>query len=324
MATNFGEQTEEAQIALMSTLADEIMTRFDLEVASIDSLNHGYNSTFVVETVTRTKYALRINVNSPRTPENLRAEIAWMTALHQSGRVSLPQPVANCDGELFTTIFSEALDRQTSAVLFTWLAGTEVAALDDKSDALLATGRLLATLHEEGRHFVLPPDAALPSFESLFWGFDDLITAPTSLLDHGDQVLLGRALGEIADVVARHYATTRPHIIHADANIYNLMWHNGAVSILDFDDCGIGLPIQDIATALYYLRQPSDRQALLTGYQQVADVPASDVDDLEALRLLRRIQMLNYVLESQNPRHRSELDDFLPLVRHEVEDFLAR
>ena len=46
--------------------------------------------------------------------------------------------------------------------------------------------------------------------------------------------------------------------------------------------------------------------------------------DLEALRLLRRIQMLNYVLESQHPGHRSELDDFLPLARHEVELFLAR
>ena len=324
MPGNFSDHTEAVQIALMRAMAQDIMTRFDVEVASIDSINHGYNSTFAVETVGGAKYALRINVNSPRTPENLFAEVEWMNQLHRSGRVSLPLPVANDEGQLFTTMYSEALDRPTSAVLFTWLEGSEVATLEDKSEALLATGRLLATLHEEGRSFVLPRDAALPSFDSLFWGFDDLVTGPTSLLDHGDQVLLGRALDDIAEVVARHYATTRPHIIHADANCYNLMWHDGVVSILDFDDCGIGLPIQDIATAIYYLRQPSDRQALLTGYQQVAEVPLGEAADLEALRLLRRIQMLNYVLESQHPGHRSELDDFLPLARHEVELFLAR
>jgi len=324
MAEDFSEQPEAVQIAKMSDLAHDFMTSFNVDVASIDSINHGYNSTFAVVAVDGTRYALRINVNSPRTPENLRAEVTWMSALHRSGRVALPLPVANAEGALFTTMVSEALGRPTSAVLFTWLDGVEVATLEDKSDALIATGRLLAILHEEGRSFALPTDVALPTFDSLFWGFDNLVTGPTSMLDHDDQVLLGGALDVIAEVVARHYATTRPHIIHADANGGNLMEHNGDVSILDFDDCGIGLPIQDIATALYYLRQPEDRHALLSGYQQVAALPSGEPNDLEALVLLRRIQMLNYVLESQNPRHRSELDNSLPLVRNEVQHFLAR
>ncbi len=82
MPGNFSDHTEAVQIALMRAMAQDIMTRFDVEVASIDSINHGYNSTFAVETVGGAKYALRINVNSPRTPENLFAEVEWMNQLH--------------------------------------------------------------------------------------------------------------------------------------------------------------------------------------------------------------------------------------------------
>jgi Ser/Thr protein kinase RdoA (MazF antagonist) len=324
MATSFTDHTEEVQIALMTDLGHEVMAAFSVESASIEMLNHGYNSTFAVTTVAGEKFALRINVNSPRTPKNLRAELAWMDQLHQSGRVTVPQPFANAEGELFTTVVSEALGRTTTAVLFSWLDGAEVATLEEKSEALLATGRLLAVMHHEGRGFDLPDNATLPVFDSLFWGFDNLVTGPDSLLNDDDQVLMVRALDDISEVVNRHYASTPPHIIHADANGHNLMWHNGAVAILDFDDCGVGLPLQDIATALYYLRQPSDREALLEGYRQVADLPPSEPGDLDALILLRRIHMLNYVLGSQNPRHRGELDNFWPLVRAEVEHFLSR
>jgi len=324
MTSSFSDHTEEVQIALMTALAHEVMTAFSLEVASLEMLNHGYNSTLAVVTADGEKFALRINVNSPRTPANLRAELAWMDRLHQSDRVSVPQPLTNAKGELFTTVDSDALGRTTTAVLFSWLDGAEVATLEDKSEAFRATGRLLAVMHDEGRGFELPHDATLPVFDSLFWGFDNLVTGPDSLLNGDDQALMDRALDEISEVVNRHYASTPPHIIHADANGGNLMWHNGAVAILDFDDCGIGLPLQDLATALYYVRQPSDRDALLEGYREVAEVPPHKPGDLDALILLRRIQMLNYVLESQNPRHRAELDNFWPLVRSEVEHFLSR
>jgi hypothetical protein len=66
----------------------EILAHNDLGDCRAESINHEYNSTFKVSTEDGEHYALRINVNSPRSLENLNAEIFWVNSVTE---VKTPQ-----------------------------------------------------------------------------------------------------------------------------------------------------------------------------------------------------------------------------------------
>lgn len=65
-------------------------------------------------------------------------------------------------------------------------------------------------------------------------------------------------------------------LIHADLHLGNALFHRGVVKLIDFDDCGTGPRLYDLAVALWELRDrpdyPAFRDALLAGYRDRRDV----------------------------------------------------
>ncbi len=322
MVQTFRELSEDEQIKELTALARVFLTKYDLTPASVEMINHGYNSTLGIVTDAGTKYALRINVNSPRSDANLRAEIAWILALNHEGSISLPRPIPTSDGDLIAYAWSEVLDRTTPAILFSWLEGSEVDDLENFGEPLLSTGRLMANLHRLGRDFRMPDDAALKTFDDVLWGFDDHLRTLEGPLGQADRGLFTNALSRISSTVDRLYGSTPSQIIHADIHGGNLMWHDDTISVFDFDDCGIGLPIQDLGVSLYYFREPENRAKFLEGYTQVAELPPHEDGDLQTLFLQRRLQLLNYLLESETASHQEMIEPFLDISRTEATAFL--
>ncbi len=98
------------------------------------------------------------------------------------------------------------------------------------------------------------------------------------------------------------------------------MWWQDKVSVFDFDDSGIGLPIQDLGISLSYLPPGEPRTILLDGYRDIAPLPEHREGDLEILIAQRKIQLVNYIAGSQNPAHRA----YLPHVLADARDAVAR
>jgi Ser/Thr protein kinase RdoA (MazF antagonist) len=120
------------------------------------------------------------------------------------------------------------------------------------------------------------------------------------------------------------FATQRQQIIHADLHGWNVMWDDGKLSVLDFDDCGIGLPLQDLATAIYYLDTPEQEAALKEGYASVAPLPAHSQSDLDVLLLQRRIILLSYLYETSNIAEiRAMIPDYLIESIRRIEKYLG-
>lgn len=65
-------------------------------------------------------------------------------------------------------------------------------------------------------------------------------------------------------------------LIHADLHLGNALFQRGSVKLIDFDDCGTGPRVYDLAVALWELRDrpdyPAFRDALLSGYRARRDV----------------------------------------------------
>ena len=320
MNSAFFDQPVEVVIKELEIFSLHILSRYPIDVKSAVSINYEYNATLKVETIDGQLFALRINTNSPRTPENLRAEIAFVRFLAEDGRVKVPHPIENRDGNFYTSILHEASGRMFHCVLYSWILGEELE--DEPTDEQLsALGAAMATMHLAAQGFELPEGSSLPTFNDPLWWTEDFLLSEKSVLDAEAKDLISRALSAIKSGVSKFYANGNPILIHADMHGGNVLWYQDGLSIIDFDDCGFGFPLQDLATALYYLDTPEQDAAFKKGYESIVSVPQCSEEEMKMLFLQRRIVLLNYLYETSNLEHRSMIPEYQEETLRRIKNF---
>jgi Ser/Thr protein kinase RdoA (MazF antagonist) len=319
---SFFDLSQDLQINELEHFAHDILKHYPIEVASAVSINYEYNATLKVKATNGQMFALRININSPRTPENLKAEIAWVRSLAQNSRVLVPEPIANNDGNFYTSIFHEASQRTLHCVLYSWLSGAELGD-EPTEEQLHALGAAMATMHLASKDFSCPAGSTLPSFIDPLWETEDFLLSEKSVLDSPTREVISQAMDVIRSETQRLFSENEPQIIHADLHGWNVMWNNGTLAVFDFDDCGFGLPLQDLATAIYYLDTQEQDAALKEGYASVAPLPKFTQRDMDMLLLQRRIVLLNYLYETSNLEHRSMIPEYQEETLRRIAKFLG-
>ena len=94
------------------------------------------------------------------------------------------------------------------------------------------------------------------------------------------------------------------------------------MSILDFDDAGIGFPQQDLAISIFYLREDREREKhLLAGYQSVAPLPTYEPEELELLIANRQLVLLNYLFESTTADEVAMVPGYLEKSERRIKHF---
>jgi len=323
MNTGFFDQPQDVVIKQLEAFSFQILSSYQLDVTSVVSINYEYNATLKVETADGQLFALRINTNSPRTPENLRAEIAFVRLLAEDGRVKVPHPIENREGNFYTSILHEASGRMFHCVLYSWILGEELEEEPQNEQQLFALGAAMATMHLAVEGFDLPEGSSLPIFDDPLWWTEDFLLSEKSVLDAEAKDLISQALAAIKSGVAKFYANGTPRVIHADMHGGNALWYDGSLSVIDFDDCGIGFPLQDLATALYYLDTPEQDAAFRQGYESIAPVPQCSEKEMSMLFLQRRIVLLNYLYETSNLEHRSMIPEYQEETLRRIKNFFG-
>jgi Ser/Thr protein kinase RdoA (MazF antagonist) len=301
-AVAFESLTQRQQIHRMRGAAIRVLTRWPIEVDRLRLLNHGFNTTFRVDTTDRQRFALRLNVNSRRTAGNLNAEAAWLDALARETELRVPVPQVTKEGGLRAEVYVAELNRSLPAVLMSWLPGPDLG-WSTAPNRVREIGRLTAALHRHAGSWELPAGAELPTFSDPLFNDPDRLAAAAEV----------RALGpEAVQVVAAALARTRQAFdevaapdamrpLHADLHGDNLKWHQRGIAVLDFDDSGIAVPLLDLAITTYYLRgsptgPPGIEDLLLEGYAEVEGVPPYTNEQFEGLVASRNLLLLNDVL----------------------------
>ena len=321
--SSFAELDTDDQVALLTAHAGEVLKHYDLgQIAEVESINHEYNSTFAVSCADGSRYALRININSQRSAANALAEIEFINHLKANTELTFATPLPNISGDYCTSVDNEAMEKPLLSVLFSWLEGSEVGD-EPTEEQLFAVGAAMAKMHDATAGFELSPEADLPNLRDVLWLTEDLLTTDKSQLSTQDKTLVRAALDKIDGLVDGLFARESTRVIHADMHGWNLMWHEGNLSVFDFDDSGIGLPIQDLYTALYYLDTPEQDAALKAGYASVRAIPEHTEFDAKALLLQRRIILLNYLFETSTPEHREMIPEYSAETMRRIEKFLA-
>ena len=322
MGLEFFELSPEEQQQSLATFAHELLKSYGISNAKVSCINFGFNATYSVETETGVRYALRININSAKTINNLLAEIEWVRHLNRTAGINTPTPIATLKDEFIVSSIHPESGLTLFALMYSWLEGEEIG--DEPTlDQLHEVGKAIALLHRDSSNFVLSSQLELPTFDDFFWSTEDFLFSEKSKLSPADKSLLQEAHDLIMEFTRDLYKSSPVHIIHADVHGWNLMWHEGKLSIFDFDDCGFGVEAQDIAVALYYLDTPEQEQALLAGYTSIKPLPKYSDNAMKALLLHRRLLLLNYLYETKNQEEKELLPAYLEKSLERVSAFLT-
>ena len=322
MGTAFFDLPAEEQQLSLTAFATELLKNYGIHGAKVSCINFEFNATFSVETDSGTKYALRININSTRTVENMKGEIEWVRYLNRTSGIHTPTPIAALNDQFIISGFHNDSQQTLFAVMYSWLEGEELGDEPTLSQ-LHEVGKAIAILHQESSDFALSADAALPTFNDFFWGTEDYLFSDKSKLSNSDRALIQEAHDHIMKLTNELYSNSPVHIIHADFHGWNLMWNEGQLSIFDFDDCGFGIEAQDLAVVLYYLDTPEQDVALLNSYKSIRPLPQYSDIAMKALLLQRRLLLLNYLFETKNQEHQEMLPAYLEKSLERVTTFLT-
>jgi Ser/Thr protein kinase RdoA (MazF antagonist) len=322
MGSEFFDLPAEDQQKSLTAFATELLKDYGIHGAKVSCINFEFNATFAVESESGAKYALRININSTRTVENMKGEIEWVRHLNRTSGIHTPTPIATVKDNYIVSALHADSGQTLYGVMYSWLEGDELGDEPTLSQ-LHEVGRAIATLHQETTDFALSADAALPTFNDFFWGTEDFLFSDKSVLSDTDRALIQQAHDLIMQFTNDLYQNSKVHIIHADMHGWNLMWNEDQLSVFDFDDCGYGVEAQDLAVTLYYLDTPEQDEALLNGYKSVRPLPTYSANAMKALLLQRRLLLLNYLFETKNQEHKEMLPAYLEKSLERVSTFLT-
>jgi Ser/Thr protein kinase RdoA (MazF antagonist) len=117
-------------------------------------------------------------------------------------------------------------------------------------------------------------------------------------------------------------------LIHGDLHQENYLFHQGQVRAIDFDDCGYGYYVYDLAVTLFNVRFRPDtpllREGLLAGYRSVRPLTVEHEQYLDTFMDLRDLQMMIWAIEMRgHPAFRAtwetEVRATLDYIREVVE-----
>jgi len=308
---DFGSLSRRRQLERLRRAALGILPRFGIDpesdLRSLRLVNHEFNTTYRVDTHQGRRYALRINVNSSRSVEEIAGEVAWVGALAADSPVRVPRPIdARAPAP---TVRCDGLDRELAVVMYEWIDAPNLA--DRGSIHQIGEfGRTAARLHDHTTSWRLPDGTTRPIVETWMMDSADHLAAldqPWWTEDLRQPISAARrGIDEILDGVL----TARPtQLIHGDLHGWNAKWIDRSIAVFDFDDCAITSPVFDLAISAFYLRaRPDHETALLEGYATERDLPYFTADQWEALLTSRSLLLLNDVVSSTT----SYGDDFAP------------
>jgi Ser/Thr protein kinase RdoA (MazF antagonist) len=282
--------------------ARQALTAWGLPGQEPELLKYRENAVFKVRLADGGKAALRLHRPGYHSEAALRSELLWMDDLRRNG-IAVPQPIATQDGALLVRI--DGAEPQF-ADLIGWVEGRQIGESGKPlphSAAEIAriyrlVGIAMAETHNTADRWNAPAGFSRGAWdsdgllgESPLWGrFWDCHG-----LSRAEREFLSELRLELRD---RLHAANAPDygLIHADLVRENVLVDGDAVALIDFDDCGHGFRLFDIATALLRNRRDAHyemiRSALLEGYR--ARRPLDD-EALAHLPLFLLLRSLTYI-----------------------------
>lgn len=282
-------------------LLAKIVSQYDIK-APLQCVfqQRGVNDTYELRCSDR-KYSLRVYRHALRERDEIDFEMAAINYLHQKG-ADVAYPIAKKNGEYVTEI--EAPEGHRYVVITAYANGEHIR-FEERQHAV-QFGESAALLHDlsEGFH----TSHRRPNLDINYLLDDSLqVICPYFVNSPEDWAVLEKTSTEArlrVSSVSRNRLDTG--FCHGDFHGGNVREADGVITHFDFDCCGIGLRIFDLATFNWSarLREKQDEgwPAFLEGYRSVRNIGEDDLALLDTFVFIRHVWLMSL--------HMGNADDF--------------
>lgn len=304
---DFASLTYDEQVSRLQALGESSLTEFGVEPDEIRPLAHFENTTFYVRSP-QGEFNLRVSRNGYQSFSAIESEIQFLSALRQS-HFRVPEPYE----DRIVTTSHEDVSEERYVVLFRWLPGEFMRDSLTPVEARLI-GRFMAELHDFTTHWTPPTNFQRHRLHDWLTHPRKAtrIDNPVNRIQEEDRQFLLSIEEEGRRVIQALPQTSDCFgLIHADFHLGNILFENGEMSLIDFDDCGYGYFYYDFASTLGYLLPNPQfqemRNALLSGYEEIKPLPPQTHELLDLFIKLRMTGISRWIMDRvDNPRLQEE------------------
>jgi Ser/Thr protein kinase RdoA (MazF antagonist) len=326
----YDELTRLGQLRRIRQLAEAALEAYGLRGARLTFVQYTANIVYRVDVpgpapvqsgwspYVPNRYLLRVLYTNHL--EGVKGEMTWLAALSHEAGLPVPEPVPTLAGELLTRIATPGVPQGRIVSLMRWIDGRRLTT-GFRPSHFRAWGRMLARLHEFSAGWQ-PPEG----FERPVWDWEgqlggryfrctveELVASMPEHLQEPFQIVSQEARSVMKGLGTGPDAYG---LIHADMYPENVLFKVGEAYSIDFEDCGFGYWLWDIAIALCLWPWTEEwhwrRDAFLEGYAQVRTLPESQLRHLDLFMATQYATMVLWasLFIKNDPARRAEHEEW--------------
>ncbi len=278
------------------------------------------NATYMVRSckTDEEKGVLRVSRPGYHTLSELNSEMNWLRQINDYTPLIVANPLNGSDGEPIQQI--EGSDGEVYyCIICEYLEGSEP---DESDHSKLVTdfemlGETTAYLHRQASIW-----NGTRSIDRIEWTYDNIIgkTAAWGRWQdfEGMDPEAQECLEEVCKIIQKRlkrYGKTQDNwgLIHADLRLSNILVEGDIVKVIDFDDCGFGWYLHDLASAVSFIEHkdivPDLINAWLSGYKKVMPFTDTDFEEIDTFIMMRRLQLMAWLASHRESGPAAELSD---------------
>lgn len=334
MSTPFNEASYLTQVRRLRQLAKAVLKKYPIKSYDLHFINHVENTTFKVITP-RKSYLLRLHRRGYHSRSAILEELIWLKNLSETTHIPVQQPILSKRNQLIEQQGTSKVPSRYCSLL-EWQSG-RIRFHSLTPQNFQHIGELIALLHKS--------TFSKKVKHRKYWTSEGLL---------GDQATCGSLhpfkelypkiypdLEKCRNLVFKKissYQRKNPSkllMIHADFHFGNIIWSGSKALPIDFDDCGLGIHLYDLAVTMNALssstifkgvkNEKSRRAAnsLLEGYSTISNLSKEDLKTLPYFILTRKLMTLAWCNDRRdNPGIAKYLDEFMKKYMRDFRKFL--
>ena len=279
--------------------AQQAVAPFGFDAHEVELVSHYVNTVFRLTTESG-DYAVRIHRARGRGTTQVAGEVAWLDALAGEADIRVPGVRRTLDGKAVVSVSIPEKGRTFPVTVVDWLPGQPIGG-QKGSHHFEELGRMTAVLHRHARTWRLPVGFDRPTYDrrSVFGEvvpdrIAEVVGAVSGKVVNEALAALERQLQEVQEVLGT--GTDVFGLVHGDLSFGNVLFDGERASPIDFDDCGFGYYLHDLAVPLagaFGSQGFAERyHAFLRGYRQVSPLPCDLLVHVPVFVGLRSAQLI--------------------------------
>ena len=318
----------DARLARLEAAAPEMGAAFGIAARRVRRLPSVTRAVFALEGE-EGRFVLRVH-GDDESREHIESLLRWLRALAEGG-LPVPRPLCAGLGDMLPEQVVAGLPGRQRCSLLTWLEGATLTPQELTPDHLRAMGELLAHLHDFAACWRTPPGFARPRLDA------DGLFGERSAGAEADEACFSAELREAMRHVERQTRALMRRLdatpaaqglIHGDLIAKNCLFRDDGVCALDFDGCGHGYFLYDLAPAMLQVSALTRRRALAdalwTGYTTRRPLPEARRAELEVFVAARLAASCRWLAAHRHvPAVCARMADLLAQRTLTLRDYLA-